>query len=300
VRKNANQFEVTLAAADRTFVLTLPLDRRHAAPRKSFQMTRAESRPNSEVARGFEYLRWTARMRLDAEEIAAPAVAPASGDAPSVRNTGAGLAVFLQYLLGLRDGTFDAIESSIKAVIPRFKRLQFRPARVLESVTQVRTVDGQELETSVTRSQAGTELWIEFDDGAVVPARHASEGTLLTLALLTMAHASQHHRRQLLLIDDIDRALHPAAQFELIKLLRAAIAATPDLQIIATTHSPDLVDACTPDEVRVLGFGSDGFPAARPLASHPEAAEWLKRQRPGEFWSTVGEAWVAGSPPVAR
>jgi len=164
---------------------------------------------------------------------------------------------------------------------------------VARTEREIHVLDGQPMPRDVQREKAGVELLVEFDDGAIVPATHVSEGTLMVLALLSMVHATPHQQRRLILIDDLDRALHPSAQHQLVDALHQILAATPDLQIIATTHSPDLVDACRPEEVRVMGFGAAGLPAVRALASHPEAEKWLKLMRAGEFWNTAGEDWVA-------
>jgi predicted ATPase len=231
------------------------------------------------------------RLRLDQDRVAAVSLVGSSR--PTLRYDGSGLPSFLQYLHGLRDGTVDAIEGAVRAIVPRFLRVQFRPAMLVRSEREVLTIDGQKVARDVQREEAGVELWVEFTDGAVVPATHVSEGTLMVLALLSMVHATPHQRRRLLLIDDLDRALHPSAQHQLVSALHQLLQATPGLQIIATTHSPDLIDACRPEEVRVMGFDANGLPAVRALDSHPEAGKWLKLIRTGEFWSTVGEGWVA-------
>ncbi|HMR06990.1 MAG TPA: AAA family ATPase, partial [Polyangiaceae bacterium] len=48
---------------------------------------------------------------------------------------------------------------------------------------------------------------LKFADGAVLPTHAASEGTLLALALLAAVHSGDPP--DVLLLDDLDRALHP-------------------------------------------------------------------------------------------
>src|SRR5690606_11455977 len=139
-------------------------------------------------------------------------------------------------------------------------------------------IDGQQVPRVVSREHNGVSLLVEFNDGAVVPATHVSEGTLLALTLMTMVHGHHAQQRKVILIDDLERGLHPSAQHRLVKALKAVLAATPDLQILATTHSPDLIDACDPSDVRVLGRGPEGV-VARALTEHPEADKWLKLLR---------------------
>lgn len=196
------------------------------------------------------YLTNASRVRLATERIAAPAVV-ASG-VPTLRHDGLGLPMFLQYLHGLRDGTLDRIEAAVRSVVPRFRRVQFRPTALHEPSFEYHVIDGHEVPVPVTRDRPAVELFVEFDDNTVVSATHASEGTLLTLAILALAHAPGARPRRLILIDDLDRALHPSAQHRLIEALYTVVRATPDLQILATTHSPDLADACDAVDVRVL------------------------------------------------
>jgi|GEM_PF-665359 len=213
---------------------------------------------------------------------------------PALQADGAQLAAFLQYLHGLRDGTLERIEEKTREVVPRFRRLRFNPTLIEQEETEILKVNDQALTRKVQRQHPGVELVFEFEKGAVVPAAHVSEGTLLALALFAVTFEPQ--RRGMLLIDDLDRALHPAAQARVVAALRGALDATPGLQIVATTHSPDLVDACQPEEVRVMGFDAEGTPRIADLSQHPEAPRWIKLLRTGEFWNSVGEDWVAQLP----
>lgn len=246
----------------------------------------------AQETRDIEFVEQAVRARLDAGAIAAPArmsgVTRLSGD-------GAGLAAFLDSLNRRRDGTLDAIEEAVQRVVPRFRRVELTETSIATSETEYLTVDGQRVPRTVARNYASVGLSLVFDKDTSVPAEHASEGTLLTLGLLALAHASGKDARRLILIDDLDRALHPSAQHRLVEGLQHVLAAAPGLQILATTHSPDLVDACDARDVVVLGRDAAGSTAARTLAEHPEAAKCLKLLRVGEFWGTVGEDWVSAT-----
>jgi predicted ATPase len=121
-------------------------------------------------------------------------------------------------------------------------------------------------------------------------AHQVSEGTLLVLGLLAALHAP--NRPSLILLDDLDRGLHPRAQKELISLLRKLLDANPDLQIVATTHSPYLLDRMEPSEVRMTILQEDGSTACAPLTSHPQFDQWKDEMAPGEMWSLFGEKWL--------
>jgi predicted ATPase len=121
-------------------------------------------------------------------------------------------------------------------------------------------------------------------------ALQVSEGTLLVLGLLAALHAPG--RPSLMLLDDLDRALHPRAQKELIALLRGLLETSPDLQILATTHSPYMLDSMEPNEVRMTILRDDGATICATLASHPKFERWKDEMTPGEMWSLFGEKWL--------
>jgi predicted ATP-binding protein involved in virulence len=57
-----------------------------------------------------------------------------------------------------------------------------------------------------------------------------------------------------ILIDELDLHLHPQWQATLIKSLKALV---PKAQIIATTHSPNMIQAAEPNEIIPLGFNNE-------------------------------------------
>lgn len=123
-----------------------------------------------------------------------------------------------------------------------------------------------------------------------VPADQVSEGTLLVLGLLAALHTAG--RPSLVLLDDLDRGLHPKAQRELITLLRGLLKTNPELQIVATTHSPYMLDCMETNEVRMTFLGDNGATECAALTSHPEFPKWKDEMTPGEMWSLFGEKWL--------
>jgi predicted ATPase len=130
-------------------------------------------------------------------------------------------------------------------------------------------------------------------DKRKVPAQHMSDGTLYALALLTMLQ-SVGGESALLLLDDIDHDLHPRAQEELIKALRAVLDGSPDLQIVATSHSPYCMDHMRYEEVRLMTLDDGGLAALADLTAHPDFKRWRGILTTGEFWSSIGEDWIVG------
>jgi predicted ATPase len=179
--------------------------------------------------------------------------------------------------------------------------------RALSSMLLERRDDFSQLEKdlnrivpSIKRLQPTAEHEIRFDtiNGKGLRASQVSEGTLLTLGLLTAIHGA--NKPGLLLLDDIDRALHPRAQWELIGLLRGVLQTNPEIQIAATTHSPYLLDKMEPIEVRVTTLRADGSAATEPMTQHPKYEKWKEEFHSGEMWSVFGEEWVAEPLGVAQ
>jgi predicted ATPase len=151
---------------------------------------------------------------------------------------------------------------------------------------------------SVLQLQPTAEHEIRFNtiNGKGLTAHQVSEGTLLTLGLLTTIHGVD--KPGVLLLDDLDRALHPKAQRELIDLLRGVQKTNPEIQIVGSTHSPYLLGRMEPSEVQVTYLRDDGSTACEPLTHHPKFSKWKEEFHPGEMWSMFGEKWVS-EPEVA-
>ena len=98
-----------------------------------------------------------------------------------------------------------------------------------------------------------------------------------------------------LLLDDIDQSLHPQAQMELMGELKRLLESFPEVQLVATTHSPYILDALDPSDVRVFAPRKDGSVACRSLSEHPQAEKMRGVLTAGQLWSLDPEwRWVVG------
>jgi len=69
-----------------------------------------------------------------------------------------------------------------------------------------------------------------------------------------------------LLLDEVDAHLHPLWQRRLLPAMREAL---PDVQIIATSHSPFVISSCPGSRVHVLELDSHGVARPRPPVDSP-------------------------------
>ncbi len=214
----------------------------------------------------------TTLLSLDARQLARPWVS--THEEPTLRYDGAGLPAVLANLAATDRERLDYIIAATHEIIPAFES-----ARMPRQTIFRREQDTAEIGN-------GLELRVHGD---WLDASLASEGTLLVLGLMTIVHGLSS--TQLLLMDDIDRALHPKAQRSLVTQLSAL--GDRGLQIVCTTHSPYLLDAVDPEDVLVARASpADGRTRVRRLVDHDEWDKWGRSMKPGEFWSYVGEDWL--------
>lgn len=227
------------------------------------------------------------RLKLHAEALAEDSPIR---EKPRIEFDGSGLPSVLWEVLARRDGTLEAIEADLRGVVKGARQVRVQSTTLHTTVMTSVTLGGQETFVEQPREMPGVHLDVEFERVGWIPSSQLSEGTLLVLGLLTLL---RNRPPRIVLLDDIDKALHPVAQRGLVTLLRGVLAAKPDLQILATSHSPFVLDALSAEEAFVVGAAGPGESRVRRLDAHPA---WAKRKdfmHPGEFWSAVGEDWVA-------
>jgi predicted ATPase len=207
---------------------------------------------------------------------------------PTLAPDGLGLASVLSYIHGRDPERFEMIVSRLKELVPGLRRLRF------------------DRESVNPPGAYGDVVLIDYVNREGVRASGISDGTLILLGLLTSiigetnrgipAKASESRQAErsprLVLLDDLDHALHPKAQMNLVELLRKLLDQFPDLQIIATSHSPYILDRLQWNEVRVTALNDDGTAVCKPLTDHPDFERWKESMSPGEFWSTFYEDWL--------
>ncbi|HWO25880.1 MAG TPA: AAA family ATPase [Kofleriaceae bacterium] len=219
-----------------------------------------------------------ALYRFEPEKIAAGAYS----DRPNtpVKPDGSQTATALAALKLGNDEAFGRIEAAMCELIPSLKRIRIKPVNVIRPIQK--------------DSVVGNKIYFDFRSSPGVPAHHASYGTLILLALLTVLHGRER-RPSLILLDDFEHALHPRAQMELIRMMRRLLELKGfrETQVIATTHSPYMLDELPPENVIAFALRDDGTVASKPLIEHPDAPKVKDALKSGELWSLDPErAWV--------
>ncbi len=210
---------------------------------------------------------------------------------PRVEFDGGNLAATLADMAIAHHREYGLLLERLQRIVTPLKsfRLQKTPiaSRDWEAVEEQ---SGEILYRPIKTKSVGYRILFDFVTGAELDAAQASEGTLLTLGLLTVLCGPS--RPHLVLVDELERGLHPKALGVLVSQIREVMRQFPDLQVIGTTHSPYLVDHFDASEVVLTTLRDDGSVAVGALDKHPEFDRWKDEMKPGEFWSTVGEDWV--------
>ncbi len=233
-------------------------------------------------------LKYAVYLKLIATNLAKAAYSEAI--TPRVEFDGSGLAPTLDYLRNEAPEKFQSLQEMLQRIVPGVQKVGVRRAKVMVNRQRLIEVDGKSISYEESQEVAGQEVVLDMNTGERISAHAVSEGTMLTLGLLSVL--VNPNQPNLVLLDDVEQGLHPKAQRELINVFKEIIQTNVNLQIIFSTHSPYIVDELTPSQVHVLSNANSGFTRSKRLDEHPDM-EWAKQTlTTGEFWDAEGEDWV--------
>jgi predicted ATPase len=125
------------------------------------------------------------------------------------------------------------------------------------------------------------------EGGTLIPAENLSQGTLHLLALLCLAH--DPHPPDLLCLEEADRGVHPRLLREVrdacYRLSHPLAGTRAPVQVIATTHSPYLLDLFRdhPEEI-ILAHKHGNAATFEKLAERADLLELMKETNLGDLW----------------
>ncbi len=167
------------------------------------------------------------------------------------------LAAFLYYLQQQKPHSFSLIQDTVRQIAPFFDKFQLAPARLNPSKIRLE--------------------WNERGSDAYFNASSLSDGTLRFICLCVLL--LQPDLPPLILIDEPELGLHPAAITVLANMLESAATKT---QVIVATQSVTLVNQFSPDSVWTVDR-MDGQSVFKQLNSVGRT-EWLENYALGELW----------------
>lgn len=201
---------------------------------------------------------------LEANAISEPHTLTATAE---LESDGRNLSSVLSAMRDHDPASFDALNAELARWMPEFRRVAFDiPA------------DGK------------LAIWLETSlEKGKIRASDLSQGTLLSLALLALAHNPRPP--SLIALEEPDRGIHPRLLREIKDALyRLAFPESfdmkrPPVQVIATTHSPYFLDLFSdhPDEIVIANKSPTGATFTR-LSEHPHIDEILDGSHLGAVW----------------
>lgn len=213
-----------------------------------------------------ENLRRIGIYSLDAQLIAAPSQLRKGVE---LSHNGAGLVVVLDQLRDDHPERFEAINEAINQWMPEFDRILFETPGEGQRAFLLRTSRGKHS----------------------IPATSLSQGTLLALAMLTLSYLPDPPF--IICLEEPDRGIHPRLLRDVQDALyRLSYPENYDedrepVQVIATTHSPYLLDLYRdyPEHVVIADKTEQGVRFER-LTDQPHIDEILRDSHLGDVWYT--------------
>lgn len=180
---------------------------------------------------------------------------------------GANLAAVLAARRRDAPAAFASLEADLLRLLPEYRGIEFAETAPGEVELRLALADGEE----------------------PVSAENLSQGTLFLLGVLALAHDPAPPA--VVCLEEIDRGIHPrmlrALRDALYRLAYPAAAglARPPVQVVATTHSPYLLDLFRdhPDEVVITQKIGNAAHFER-LSDRADLAELLREGSLGDMW----------------
>ncbi|KVD16059.1 ATPase [Burkholderia ubonensis] len=186
---------------------------------------------------------------------------PEAGPQERLSKGGENLPNVIQYLKEQHPERLEGIFAVLRKRIPRLERVEAEPMPDGRLLLQIKDAP--------------------FDQPVL--SKFASDGTMKMLAYLTVLYDPEPPR--FIGIEEPENFLHPRLLPELAEECRAAAERS---QLLITSHSPFLLNAMRPDEVRVLYRDEQGFTQAIRACDIKGVTELVKAG------ATLGYLWMEG------
>ena len=222
------------------------------------------------------------KYALDAKLMATPAAVDLDRRF-RLDSDGFGLPTLLQDILNFEPELFIKLRGEFCRFFPQFKSIRVASERAVKRQYSATEVSG-------SSTADGHAIYFETKTGDSLRAQQASDGAILFLGFLALAHLPKPPH--LLLIEEPENGIYPKRLGEVIQMLKEMVNRTDGVafpQIILSTHSPYVLSFFEPEEVTFLSRPEEdpnGPVRARPLREAPHIKERLAG---GEFY--LGELW---------
>ena len=176
-----------------------------------------------------------------------------------LRGDGSNLASFLYRLKESYRGEYDFIRNTMRRIAPFFLDFALEPRALGEDT-----------------------IWLEWqhrESDAYFDVSSFSDGSLRFLALATLLLQPEELKPSIIIIDEPELGLHPAAINVLGAMIRSA---SKKVQLLISTQSPILLDQFEPEDVVVVEQQNGKSEFCR--LKSDQLKDWLSEYSLGELW----------------
>ena len=176
-----------------------------------------------------------------------------------LRHDGSNLAAFLYYLREKHGRSYDMIRRTVQLVAPFFDDFFLEPLALNEDTIRLE--------------------WRHRGSDGYFDAASLSDGTLRFIALATLLLQPKELRPSVLLLDEPELGLHPAAIVIIASLIKQV---STETQIVVATQSPLLLDHFEPEDVLVTERVEGATQFTR--LDREKLKIWLEDYSLGQLW----------------
>jgi len=182
-------------------------------------------------------------------------------DSYFLRSDGGNLAAFLYAMKQRSEPYYQRIVSYVKMAMPQFRDFVLDPLPVNEKYTMLN--------------------WLEEETDYIFGSHQISDGSLRFMALATLLLQPPKTLPKIIVLDEPELGLHPAALSLLAAMIRTA---SMHAQVLLATQSTYLVDEFEPDEIVVIERDPREKCSVFRKLDATKLAEWLERYSLSELW----------------
>lgn len=203
-------------------------------------------------------------VSLDARAMVTPTLPNAR-----LQGDGAGLSALIDRMLTAPDRRpLRAFEEALRRMSPFAQGVATKPVGI---------ADGRGGSTSAKE-------WLFSVGGKGVAASEVSAGLVLTAGYLALLHGTPH---RMFLIEEPENGLHPHAILSVVDILREIV--DSGRQVLATTHSPLLVNHLDPGAIRIVTRDAEHGVRVTKMTETEHFDERMRDFSLGDLWYNVGE-----------
>ena len=176
-----------------------------------------------------------------------------------LRNDGSNLAAYLYYLREIHGRSYDMIRRTVQLVAPFFDEFILEPRRLEEDTIRLQ--------------------WKHQGSDGYFDAASLSDGSLRFIALTTLLLQPTALRPSVIIVDEPELGLHPAAITILASLIKQV---STETQIVAATQSPIFLDHFEPEDVIIAERVKGATQFKR--KTREGLKNWLEDYSLGQLW----------------